>query len=156
MTSASEHSSDGQPRAQIVRSLNDAIDRLVGAGEIANARCGLETAIGNGNVADIARRAESLTEDLQTVLALVDTADELDPHLLPEEELFTDRKWKWLPKRRKKPNELVVDAIKTGQFRERRFALQVAEANTNRRIAWLAIAAILVNACATVGAQLIK
>jgi len=154
MTSAHVRPSVTQHRAQLVDALNRAIDRLVAASDVTDARATLETAMNDKTATDVAKDAENLHDKLSTILTLIKTADELDPHVLPEQELITDRKWGW-GKRKKKPDELAAEALSQGEFRQRRFALQAAEANTNRRIAWFAIAAIFVNACATLGAALI-
>ena len=61
------------------------------------------------------------------------------------------KKWRWHD-----PDDLVRDALKLDKFTKGRIALQAAEAKTNQRIVRWAVAAIFVNASATLLAAVIQ
>jgi hypothetical protein len=79
------------------------------------------------NETAVAESVNDLLGRIKLAINLLDAADKLDHHSLPESEvnrLFAMR-----------PRELAKEALRKGEFRERRLVLQAREAETNQRLA---------------------
>ena len=134
------------PRFELFEQLDKIVARLSSSDEVTSACKRLDKAV-NGPGAAAHCAAKNFKEAFEPLTTVIKIADEIDPHVLTPEELTALGN--------SKTDQLVREAATKGALRERRILLQAAEANTNRRIAWFAIAAIVVNASATIVAGLI-
>jgi hypothetical protein len=131
-------------RLELIEKLDEIVARLSSSPEVKSACERLNEAVKGADAHGAANDFKKAFEPLTTVVKI---ADQIDPHVLTPEELagLGDSS----------TDQLVRKALTKGALRERRMLLQAAEANTNRRIARWAIAAIFVNASATLVAGLI-
>jgi len=75
--------------------------------------------------------ANHLTKSAALVEKLLETADDIDPHVVAEEEL--NRLWVLTPE------ELADEALTMGAYRERRLVLEAMAEQTNRRLGKIAL-----------------
>jgi hypothetical protein len=133
-------------RLELIEKLDEIVARLSSSPEVKSACERLDEAV-KGPGAGAHDAANDFMMAFKPLITVIKIADQIDPHVLTPEELagLGDSS----------TDQLVRKALTKGALRERRMLLQAAEANTNRRIARWAIAAIFVNASATLVAGLI-
>jgi hypothetical protein len=122
------------------RKLGDTLEEYVAwlceSEEIRSATAELKAAMDSRDRTKAASAAEKVRQCAKEIEELTKLIDQVDPHVLDQAQVKSLRKLG--------PTKLVADALHEGKLRERRMLLQAMEADTNRRLAWVAFIAAMV------------
>jgi quercetin dioxygenase-like cupin family protein len=117
----------------LAKTIGQSVTLLSDSRSVRTASADLRKAVDDGDPVKASDAATDLLARLELIRKLTRAADDIDPHVLAPSEL--ERLWKM------EPTELIDDALREGKLRERRIMVEAKEAETNRRLARIAIGA---------------
>ena len=117
-----------------VATLDNAIDWWANAPQLVSGQAAVDKAIRDGE--NPSAHVDSYRSALAKLRELIEFRDKIDPHVLTSDDLSALR--------RKRPMEIVEEALRIGRLRERRILVEATDAETNHRLARLTAAASII------------